>query len=98
MAARWSKQKRPTGLAGMNEFLVHVCGPRGYELREPGSSEWIAIVNPIVEHPHSYTIVGWYWYGLGYNTFIRPCVTADEAKKQAWEAYKNSLKEGQNAK
>jgi hypothetical protein len=78
--ARWRKQKSETGLA-------RICqGPRGYELYESGVSQRpVMHVSPKVERPHSYTIVGWYWYGYGHNSLSdRPLfLTANAAKTDA---------------
>jgi len=69
---RWRKQPSATGLA-------RICqGPKGYELRENGVT--IAHVDTIAKN--RFTIVGWYWYGFGKNTYSNPVKTAEEAKAQ----------------
>jgi hypothetical protein len=82
MPARWRKQKSETGLA-------RVCqGPRGFELFEQGGSRPVIHVAPYTKGFDKYTILGWYWYGMGENTHATPCETAEEAKTQAMEFYR----------
>ncbi len=78
MAARWRKQPNETGLR-----LV-VQSPRGLELREDG--EKVISVSPVIGANHA--VIGWYWYGLGVNTYSTPCSSMDEAKAAATAHYK----------
>ena len=78
MAARWRRQKRATGLAG-------VCqGTRGFELWD--GNECLAHV--AVTNRDRYADGPWYWYGFGQNTCGSPVPTAKEAKAQAMACYK----------
>ena len=71
MAKRWRRQPNETGLASVAQ------SPRGYDLREGG--EVLARVRPKLERR---IMVGWYWYGFGFNTCGTPVETADIAKAQ----------------
>ena len=87
MPARWRKQANERGLAA-------VCqGPRGYELRE-GKNVLIR-VSPYFGNPHIWTLAGWYWCGLGRNTFVegKSWPTAEEAKADAMAYYREKRKE-----
>lgn len=94
MSARWSKQPSEKGLAA-------VCqSPRGFCLNKKG--ETIITVRPKSAGPGAdrYTIMGWYWVGIGHNTLWRPdggmFATADEAKADAMCAYKSHLGSSMN--
>lgn len=61
MAARWRKEKNEQGLA-------KVCQrERGYELQEDGT--WIIMVSPFSKDGRRSGTSGWYWYGIGRNTY-----------------------------
>lgn len=85
MALRWRKQPSETGLRRIAQ------GPRGFELRD--GQTIMAHVSPSTTGPHSYTIVGWYWYGDGQNTYNHPCKTAEEAKAEVIDYFKKKKKE-----
>lgn len=82
MSARWRKQPHERGLSGFGQ------GPRGFELRENG--KLVIMVEPLVKD--RFTVVGWYWYGMGQNTCMTPCKTMEDAKQQATEYYKSNRK------
>lgn len=82
LSARWRKEKREKGLAGV------VQGVRGYELWERDGKRPIIYVAPLILGFNRFSPVGWYWYGLGQNTSASPVSSADEAKVQAMEYYK----------
>jgi hypothetical protein len=46
-------------------------------------------VSPITKNHNT---IGWYWYGLGENTYDKPVTTKEEAGKEASDFYKKSLK------
>lgn len=80
--ARWSRDPRETGLRAV------VQGERGFQLKKDG--DVIVRVAPIKKGGSSWgEVIGWYWYGMGQNTCISPCDTADEAKAQAMAHYKS---------
>ena len=74
MTKRWRKQPNETGLARV------VQSPRGYELRE--GNEKLIQVAPL-SGKNRWDIIGWYWYGLGQNTYKTPVATPVEAKTEA---------------
>jgi hypothetical protein len=78
VTARWRKQPKATGLAGMGQ------GPRGMQLREGDK----LIISVAVIQAFWDRKTGWYWYGLGKNTCDEPCATMEEAKAQADAYYK----------
>lgn len=78
VTARWRKQPKATGLAGMGQ------GPRGMQLREGDK----LIISVAVIQAFWDRKTGWYWYGLGKNTSDEPCATMEEAKAQADAYYK----------
>ena len=77
VGARWRKEKRETGLRGTARNT-----PYGHELVKNG--RWLLKV--------SWSEHGWYWYGLGRNTYAERkwFNTADDAKKDATAAYKGA--------
>lgn len=83
MTARWRKQPREQGLAGVCQL------ERGYELRENGKT--ILSVGPITSMWGRETL-GWMFSGSidGHyvNTFDTPVATKEEAKAQADAWYK----------
>lgn len=80
----WRKQPSETGLARVTQ------GPRGFELRL--GKEIVMRVAPLTDRTARYTILGWYWYGMGMNTVHKPCATAEEAKNQAKAAYQELIR------
>jgi hypothetical protein len=46
-------------------------------------------VVPLTARGFGYAVIGWYFYGLGYNTCQTPCQTSEEAKAEAMKHYKN---------
>jgi hypothetical protein len=77
MAARWRKQPSETGLRQVMQ------NPRGMQLRE--NEETLLHVAPLMSGG---IVLGWYWYGLGMNTYSSPSPTIDEAKAAASDHYK----------
>lgn len=84
--ARWRKQPSETGLRSIGQ------GPRGYELRLDG--EELIHVSPIGGGALNGPLLGWYWYGLGRNTYTErePFKTKEEAKADADAFYKSQAK------
>ena len=79
--ARWRKQPHETGLSSVG------ASPRGYELRigeevlihvAPAGGGWMSDLR------------GWYWYGMGINTYQKKPLfkSAEEAKADADAFYR----------
>lgn len=78
VTARWRKQPRAKGLAGVGQ------GSRGMQLRDGEK----VIVSVVVMREFGGRETGWYWYGLGKNTSDEPCQSMEEAKAKADTYYK----------
>lgn len=87
MTARWKLDPIPTGLGAVG------AAPRCSRLRE--GSKQIATVQAIGGGWQG-PVSGWFWYGMGQNTFAEPCATEAEAKAEALAYYKASLVETPN--
>lgn len=76
--ARWRKEPLGTGLSSVSQT------ERGLQLRE--GDEVVLHVDALLSNGRD--VVGWYWYGLGKNTYASPKKTMEEAKIEANAFYK----------
>lgn len=84
MSARWRKTPDERGLASVGQ------GPRGFELREDG--ERLIDVNAVGGSWRG-PLKGWYWCGLGVNTYnTKPLFPTAEAAKADADAYYKAAK------
>ena len=83
MAVRWKLEPKATGVEAV------IAGPRGsFLLNSLGAI--IMYTEAFVVAPGA-PVKGWYWYGMGRDTYSNPlCATEKEARKEA-RAYYDSV-------